>query len=230
MARTRKELKTNSLKKLNNTRYKDTKTGLEYSKRKRNQYNMVVSKDAQKQHQRNVKKLQRLNKKYGGAFNKELQVENENWNAYKKAINQFNKGQKVRPTTVKKELNYFQKSNEKQAKLISNQKTISSIVDDKKKVTIMRMSGKHGIYNGKAYDDYVKSVADDLNISPKQAEEQMFPNIENDKIDYEDYKNFITGNGKMKTIFDTINEKEKSGEISEQQAIEIENRVMIGNE
>ena len=45
MARTRKELKTNSLKKLNNTRYKDTKTGLEYSKRKRNEYNMVISKD-----------------------------------------------------------------------------------------------------------------------------------------------------------------------------------------
>ena len=166
MPRSRKELKTNSLKKLNKTRYKDTKSGLEYSKTGYNKYNMVV------------------NKKYGGAFNKELQNEMENWNSYKKAINQFNKGKKVRPTTVKKELNYFQKSNEKQAKLISNQKSISSIVTDKNKVTLMRMSGKHGVYNGKAYDDFIKSMADDLNMDKEDVENQMFPTVDNDKIKY----------------------------------------------
>lgn len=228
MPRSRKELKTNSLKKLNKTRYKDTKSGLEYSKTGYNKYNMVVSKDAQKQHQRNVKKLKGLNKKYGGAFNKELQNEMENWNSYKKAINQFNKGKKVRPTTVKKELNYFQKSNEKQAKLISSQKSISSIVTDKNKVTLMRMSGKHGVYNGKAYDDFIKSMADDLNMDKEDVEKQMFPTVNNDKIKYEDYKNFITGSNKMTTIFDTINEKEKQGEISEERAIELQNKAMLG--
>lgn len=228
MARTRKSLKVKNLKKINNNRYKDTKTGIEFTKRKRNSYNMVVNKQAQKQHQNTVKKLKRLNKKYNGAFNKELREENENWNDYKKAINQFNKGQKTRVNTVKKELDYFTRSNKKQNKVLSNKKSISSIVSDKNKVQIMRMSGKHGIYNGKAYDDYVTKMADELEMTKEDTEQLLFPIKDDNEIKYEDIQNFLNGKNKMKTVFDVIDEKQKNNDISEEKAIELQNLAMIG--
>lgn len=228
MARTRKSLKVKNLKKINNNRYKDTKTGIEFTKRKRNSYNMVVNKQAQRQHQNTVKKLKRLNKKYNGAFNKELREENENWNDYKKAINQFNKGQKTRVNTVKKELDYFTRSNKKQNKVLSNKKSISSIVSDKNKVQIMRMSGKHGIYNGKAYDDYVTKMADELEMTKEDTEQLLFPIKDDNEIKYEDIQNFLNGKNKMKTVFDVIDEKQKNNDISEEKAIELQNLAMIG--
>ena len=226
MARSRKSLNVKNLKK-SNDRYKDTKTGLEFTK-KGNNYQMVVNKQAQKQHQANLKRLQALNKKHGGAFNKEIRQEKENWNDYKKAINQFNKGETKRPTTVKKELNYFTEHSQKQAKILSNEKSISSIVSDKKKVQIMRMTGKHGIYNGKAYDDYVKGFADEMNISKEDAEQYLFPTNDNNEIKYEDIQNFLNGNNKMKTGLDLIKEQEQTGEISEEKAIRMTNYIMVG--
>lgn len=228
MARQRKELKAKNLRKQKNGKYRDSKTGLEYSKTGYNKYNMVVNKEAQKKHQSNVRKLKRLNKKYNGAFNKELQLENENWNSYKTAINNFNKGKTVRPSTVKKELNYFTTKNKQQAKLISNKKSISSIVSDKHKVQIMRMTGKHGIYNGKAYDDYVAKMSDELDLSIEDTEQLLFPVKDDTEIKYEDIHNFLNGKNKMKTVFDVIDEKEKNGEISEEKSIELQNLAMIG--
>ena len=227
MARSRKSLNVQNLRKSGDV-YKDTKTGMEFSKTSKG-YNMVVNKQAQKQHRANVNRLNRLNKKYGGAFSSELKKENENWNDYKKAITQFNKGEKARPSTVKKELDYFTKSSKEQAKVFSNEKQVASIVSDKRKVTLMRMSGKHGIYNGKAYDDYLKTMAKDLDMSIKEVEGYIFPTDNDDNIKYEEFRSYFSSS-KKDTIFDVINKKEETGELSEAKAIEIRNNAMVGFE
>ena len=227
MARSRKNLNVQNLRKSGDV-YKDTKTGMEFKKTTKG-YNMVVNKQAQREHQANVRRLKKLNDKYGGAFSSELKKENENWNDYKKAITQFNKGEKARPGTVKKELDYFQKSSKEQAKIYSDEKRVSSIVSDKRKVTLMRMSGKHGVYNGKAYDDYLKVMAKDLGMSVEEVEPLIFPTENDNEIKYEEYQSFFKSS-KKKNVFDIIDEQEASGTLSEAKAIEVRNNAMVGIE
>lgn len=228
MARSRKNLNVQNLRKQKNQNlYKDTKTGLEFSKTG-NKYNMVVNKQAQKEHQANVRRLKKLNEKYGNAFYSELKRENENWNDYKQAITQFNKGEKARPSTVQRQLDYFNQKSKEQAKVLSSEKSIKSIVSDKRKVTLMRMSGKHGVYNGKAYDDYINTMSKELGTTKEETEQMIFPVGDDDKIDYDYIKTFMSGKGKQDNIFDFINQKEQSGEFSEEKSIRVKNLAMIG--
>lgn len=226
MARSRKSLNIKSLKKTTRGTYYDAKSRQEFSKTKKG-YNMVVGKYESNEHRKNVRRLEKLNKKYGGAFSKELKQENENWNEYKKSIKEFNKGNISRATTVKRRYTEWNTSSLRQEKTYTNEKRISSIVSDKKKVTLMRMSGKHGIYNGKAYDDYISMMADEFGMETDEIEPLLFPTANDDEIKYEEYKSTFSSN-KTKTIFDVIDEKEKSGEFNENKAIRMQNLAMLG--
>ena len=228
MARTRKSLKTKNLKKINNKRYIDTKTGFEYSKRGYNQYNMVVNKQAQKEHQANVKRLKRLSKKHGNYFNKELRDEMENWERYKKSIRDFNSGKTSRPSTVKHRLKDFSTDSKNRRKLFDKPSRIASFVEDKKKVEIMRKTGKHGIYNGKAYDDFLEMLASRFKTKSKQEiEDVLFPFKDDSQIPDSDQIRTIINSG-VKTIEDLIKEESDSGNLSESEEIELLNLSMVG--
>ena len=92
----------------------------------------------------------------------------------------------------------------------------------------MRKTGKHGIYNGKAYDDYIKTVADKLDLSFEETEELVFPyRDEVGELDSDQIKRYMNQT-KTKTIDDVISEKRKRKDISEAEEIELQNLVMLG--
>lgn len=226
MARSRKNLNVKTLRK-SNDRYKDTQTGLEFTK-KGNNYNMVINKQAQKEHQANVKRLKSLSKKHGSYFNKELRQEMENWENYKKSINDFNTGKTSRPTTVKRRLNEFTNESKNRKKLFDKPSRIAAFVEDKKKVEIMRKTGKHGIYNGKAYDDFLDMVASRFKTKSKQEiEDVLFPFKDDTTIPDSDQIRNIIDSG-LKTIEDLIEDESKSGNLSEAEEIELRNLTMVG--
>lgn len=228
MARQRKNLNVKRLKKTTSGTYYDPQSRQEFSKTKKG-YNMVIGKYEKSQHQQNVKRLRNLNKKYGGAFNYELNEEQRRWNEYKESIKQFNKGEISRPSTVKRRFQDWNKASIEQSVTYSKgSKKIATIVEDKKKVEIMRKTGKHGIYNGKAYDDYIKTVADKLDLSFEETEELIFPyRDEVGELDSDQIKRYMNQT-KTKTIDDVISEKRERKDISEAEEIELQNLVMLG--
>ena len=165
------------------------------------------------QHKRSMERFRYYEKKFGIDLSSEKQAENDRWNYYNKMVREFNEGKIVQPTTVQRRQQSWEKSAFRRERMYSKTNVkLQSQIEETKKVMLLRMMGKHGVYNGKAYDAMVEGIAKALGKDVKEVEDRIFPKMQQEKSTYENIDGYID-NGEV-ALTEWVEELIDNNEIS----------------
>lgn len=205
--------------------YYNPDTGFEFDV-KGKEIELKVSDFLKKSYKKNVAKLKRYNKKYGVSVNNEIKKLDKLWNDYVKYIDKWNSGEVSKLDTVKyhEQVMFKEQMNIENYYTRSNIKKIKSKVEDDFKVELMRINGRHGVFNGKAYDDYLNLISKSLNISVDEVEELIFPTKINEKSTYDDIKEVL--NEGFYNVDELLKSKVKNKEITRTEAYGIRKEIL----
>lgn len=197
--------------------YYDVASRTTFKRDNKGNLKMQVDEFERKAHKATLERLRYYEKKYNILLKREKDIEKRNWKEYVDSVKKWNKGEINRANTVGKKLETLTTRRNVTNRYYSSENIkLSSDITEKRKVMVMRMSGKHGVYNGKAYDSYIQTLADRLKVTPEIIEKHLFPNGLEESSKYDDIVNTL--NVGMNTIDDLIDEQVKKGLISENDA------------
>ena len=199
----------------NGTYYNPDMYGLEFEKQKNGDIKMVVPEWFKKEHQQKLRTLRYYGKKYGLSNKTDIKKEKDLYKYYVDYIDKWNKGEISKPSTVKYRFDLYNQNQKTTNRFYSreNKEKIIEHVNESFKVKVMRIMGKHGVFNGQAYDDYLTNLSKKLGEDKSTIESLVFPTKINEKSSYEEIKNCIE-NG-FDNIDELINNKYESGEIDD---------------
>lgn len=209
---------TKGLKKGSDGIYLDPISKQEFKKDKNGNLKMIIPELDKKLHHETINQIKNVEKKYNVDLSKKIELETRYWNEYKKAVRDWNKGVITRANTVglrykdmreqqKAYKTYYNKSN----------KNLDSDMREIKKIMTMRIKEIDGVYNGLAFDQYIRGVAHRLDMDPQVVQELLYPNGLEEQSKYEDIKAAID---KANETFESlINKKVELGELSDNEAI-----------
>ena len=162
------------------------------------------------QHKRTMERFRYYENKFGVDLSDEKKAEKNRWKYYLKGIEQFNKGEFARPSTVQRREQSWQEMTFKKGRYFSPEnKALKSQLEERRKVTIMRIAGKHDIYNGLAYDRMIEAIANSLEMSPEELESTIFPTLTQEKSIYEPLKKAVDNS--EKSLDELVDELVKNG-------------------
>jgi xanthine dehydrogenase molybdopterin-binding subunit B len=131
-------------------------------------------------------------KKFGIDLSNEKQAENDRWNYYNKMVKEFNEGKIVQPSTVQRRQQSWEKASFRRERMYSKSNIkLESQIEETKKIMLLRVMGKHGIYNGKAYDAMIEGIARALGKDVTEVEDRIFPKMQQEKSTYDNIDNYI---------------------------------------
>ena len=97
---------------------------------------------------------------------------------------------------------------------------------DKKKVMIMRISGKHNVKNAEYYNDLIELLSEYSKLPQAEVESLIFPKALEEKTKYEDIKEILdTG---YYNFLDALENQYKNGLISQADMIQAEQIADLG--
>lgn len=160
--------------------------------KKNGQLKMKVDPWDRAQHKRSMERFRYYENKFGIDLSSEKQAETDRWNYYNKMVDEFNQGTIVQPTTVQRRQQSWEKSSFRRERLYSKENVnLRSQIEETKKIMLLRMMGKHGIYNGRAYDAMVEGIARALGKDVKEVEDRIFPKMQQEKSTYDNLEDYI---------------------------------------
>lgn len=197
------------------TYYNPDMYGLEFKKTKNGEIKMVVPEWFKKEHKQKLQTLNYYGKKYGLSNKTDIKREKDLYKYYVDYVDKWNKGEISKPSTVKYRFDLYNQNQKSTNRFYSreNKEKIIEHVNESFKVKVMRIMGKHGVFNGQAYDDYLSNLSAKLGEDKSTIESLVFPTKINEKSSYDQIKNFIE-NG-FDNIDELINNKYESGEIDD---------------
>lgn len=195
--------------------YNPNMYGLEFEKTKNGEIKMIVPEWFKKEHQQKLRTLRNYGKKYGLSNKTDIKKEKDLYKYYVDYVNKWNKGEISKASTVKYRFDLYNQNQKSTNRFYSreNKQKIIEHVNESFKVKVMRIMGKHGVFNGQAYDDYLNNLSAKLGEDKSIIESLVFPTKINEKSSYEQIKNCIE-NG-FDNIDELINNKYESGEIDD---------------
>lgn len=197
--------------------YYDVESGTTFKKDKNGNLKMQIDDYERKTHRATMERLRYYEKKYNISLKREKEIEKRNWKEYVDSVKKWNKGEINRANTVSRRLDNLNSRQRATNRYYSSSNVkLKSDITEKKKVMVMRMSGKHGVYNGKAYDDYIQGLSYRLKVSKEEVEKHLFPNGIEESSKYKDIVDNL--NNGMNTIDDLIDRQLENGIISEDDA------------
>lgn len=199
----------------NGTYYNPDMYGLEFEKTKNGNIKMVVPDWFKQEHKQKLQTLRYYGKKYGISNKTDIKKEKDLYNYYVDYVDKWNKGEISKPSTVKYRFDLYNQNQKSTNRFYSreNKQKIIEHVNESFKVKVMRIMGKHGVFNGQAYDDYLTNLSKKLGEDKSTIESLVFPTKINEHSSYEEIKNCIE-NG-FDNIDELINNKYESGEIDD---------------
>ncbi len=182
---------TRGLKKTGANEWFDPKSRALFTKEK-GKLKMKIDEWDVKQHKRTMERFRYYENKFGIDLSNEKKAEKDRWDYYRKMVNDFNTGEIKRPETVQRRAQRWEKQSFKKGRYYSPENTqLKAQIEETKKVTLLRMMGKHGVYNGRAYDAMVEGIARALHMSKEDLEGQIFPKLQQEKSVYDNLEGYI---------------------------------------
>lgn len=209
--------------------YYDPQSKQTFTKDKNGNLKMVVTREDKLNHKIAMERLRYYEKTYKYSTKQLRDIESKRWREYTQAVRDWNKGKKHRASTVGKRYSEFEENWRKSMRYYSAHNTqLKSDIKEKKKVMVMRMQGKHGVYNGQLYDQYISTLASKLNMSASEVEKILFPKGLEEQSKYDDVQRAF--DKAYNNIDDIIRDKVEDGEITENEAFFIEELLSTGED
>lgn len=209
--------------------YYDPQSRQTFTKDSKGNLKMIVTREDRLNHKAAMERLRYYEKKYNYSMKEARRIEAKRWKEYTDSVKKWNKGEYTRASTVGRRYSAFTDNWRKNMRYYSAHNIqLSSDITEKKKVMVMRMQGKHGVYNGQLYDQYIDTLASKLNMSASEIEKILFPKGLEEQSKYEDIQKVF--NKAYDNIDDIIRDKVEAEEITENEAFFIEELLTTGED
>lgn len=217
---------TRYLKKTSSNEWFDRRSGQLFYKQK-GRLMIKVDEQERKAHRQLMAKLRREEKKSGLSTKSERETEAKLWKEYTNSIRKFNKGEIKRASTVSRRRRALESKQSDQYRYWHQPpEKLRKMQQDKKKVMIMRISGKHNVKNVEYYNDLIRLLSEYSKLPPAEVENLIFPKALEEETKYEAIKE-VLDNGYY-SFLDALENQYKKGLISQSDMIQAEQLADLG--
>jgi hypothetical protein len=217
---------TRYLKKTGSNEWFDRRSGQLFYKQK-GRLMIKIDEQERKAHRQLMDKLRREEKKSGLSTKAERETEAKLWKEYTNSVRDFNKGKKKRASTVARRRKALEsKQSEQYTYWHQPPEKLRKMQQDKKKVMIMRISGKHNVKNAEYYNDLIRLLSEYSKLPPAEVESLIFPKALEEATKYEAIKE-VLDNGYY-SFLDALENQYKKGLISQADMIQAEQLADLG--
>lgn len=217
---------TRYLKKTGSNEWFDRRSGQLFYKQK-GKLMIKIDEQERKAHRQLMAKLRYEEKKWGLSTKAERETEAKLWKEYTNSIRDFNKGKKKRASTVARRRKALESKQSDQYRYWHQPpEKLKKMQQDKKKVMIMRISGKHNVKNAEYYNDLIRLLSEYSKLPASEVENLIFPKALEEATKYEAIKE-VLDNGYY-SFLDVLENQYKKGLISQADMIQAEQLADLG--
>lgn len=182
---------TRYLKKTGSNEWFDRRSGQLFYKQKGR---LMIKIDEQERiaHRQLMAKLRREEKKWGLSTKSERETEAKLWKEYTNSVRKFNKGEIKRASTVSRRRRALESKQSEQYRYWHQPpEKIQKMQQDKRKVMLMRISGKHNVKNAEYYNELIALISQYSKLDPDIVESLLFPKAIEEETKYQKIKDEI---------------------------------------
>lgn len=179
---------TKHLKKTGSNEWFDRRSGQLFYKQK-GKLMIKIDEQERKAHRQLMDKLRREEKKWGLSTKAERETETKLWKEYTKAVREFNKGEIKRASTVSRRRKALESKQSVQYKYWHQPpEKLRKMQQDKRKVMLTRISGKHNVKNAEYYNELIRLISQYSKLDPAIVESLLFPKAIEEETKYQKIK------------------------------------------
>lgn len=179
---------TKHLKKTGSNEWFDRRSGQLFYKQK-GKLMIKIDEQERKAHRQLMDKLRREEKKWGLSTKAERETETKLWKEYTKAVRKFNKGEIKRASTVSRKRRAIESKQSDQYRYWHQPpEKLQKMQQDKRKVMLMRISGKHNVKNAEYYNELIRLISKYSKLDPDIVESLLFPKAIEEETKYQKIK------------------------------------------
>lgn len=182
---------TRYLKKTSSNEWFDRRSGQLFYKQK-GRLMIKIDEQERKAHRQLMAKLRREEKKWGLSTKSERETEAKLWKEYTNSIRKFNKGEIKRASTVSRKRRAIENKQSDQYRYWHQPpEKLQKMQQDKRKVMLMRISGKHNVKNAGYYNELITLISQYSKLDPDIVESLLFPKAIEEETKYQKIKDEI---------------------------------------
>lgn len=182
---------TRYLKKTGSNEWFDRRSGQLFYKQK-GKLMIKIDEQERKAHRQLMAKLRYEEKKWGLSTKSERETEAKLWKEYTNAVRKFNKGEIKRVSTVSRKRRAIESKQSDQYRYWHQPpEKLKKMQQDKRKVMLMRISGKHNVKNAEYYNELIALISQYSKLDPDIVESLLFPKAIEEETKYQKIKDEI---------------------------------------
>lgn len=182
---------TRYLKKTGSNEWFDRRSGQLFYKQK-GRLMIKIDEQERKAHRQLMAKLRYEEKKWGLSTKSERETEAKLWKEYTNSIRKFNKGEIKRASTVSRKRRAIESKQSDQYRYWHQPpEKLQKMQQDKRKVMLMRISGKHNVKNAGYYNELIALISQYSKLDPDIVESLLFPKAIEEETKYQKIKDEI---------------------------------------
>lgn len=182
---------TRYLKKTGSNEWFDRRSGQLFYKQK-GRLMIKIDEQERKAHRQLMAKLRREEKKWGLSTKSERETEAKLWKEYTNSVRKFNKGEIKRASTVSRKRRAIENKQSDQYRYWHQPpEKLQKMQQDKRKVMLMRISGKHNVKNAEYYNELIRLISEYSKLDPDIVESLLFPKAIEEETKYQKIKDEI---------------------------------------
>lgn len=182
---------TRYLKKTGSNEWFDRRSGQLFYKQK-GRLMIKIDEQERKAHRQLMAKLRREEKKWGLSTKSERETEAKLWKEYTNSVRKFNKGEIKRASTVARRRKALESKQSDQYRYWHQPpEKLQKMQQDKRKVMLMRISGKHNVKNAGYYNELIALISQYSKLDPDIVESLLFPKAIEEETGYQKIKDEI---------------------------------------
>lgn len=182
---------TRYLKKTGANEWFDRRSGQLFYKQK-GRLMIKIDEQERKAHRQLMSKLRYEGKKWGLSTKSERETEAKLWKEYTNAVRQFNKGEIKRASTVSRRRRAIESKQSDQYRYWHQPpEKLQKMQQDKRKVMLMRISGKHNVKNAEYYNELIRLISQYSKLDFDIVESLLFPKAIEEETKYQKIKDEI---------------------------------------
>lgn len=182
---------TRYLKKTGSNEWFDRRSGQLFYKQK-GRLMIKIDEQERKAHRQLMAKLRREEKKWGLSTKSERETEAKLWKEYTNSVRKFNKGEITRASTVSRKRRAIENKQSDQYRYWHQPpEKLQKMQQDKRKVMLMRISGKHNVKNAGYYNELIALISQYSKLDPDIVESLLFPKAIEEETKYQKIKDEI---------------------------------------
>lgn len=182
---------TRYLKKTGSNEWFDKRSGQLFYKQK-GKLMIKIDEQERKAHRQLMAKLRYEEKKWGLSTKSERETEAKLWKEYTNTVRKFNKGEIKRASTVSRKRRAIESKQSDQYRYWHQPpEKLQKMQQDKRKVMLMRISGKHNVKNAEYYNELIRLISQYSKLDPDIVESLLFPKAIEEETKYQKIKDEI---------------------------------------